>query len=359
MRLLPCLILLAACTAQPHDEVPVDRDLSAAEFSPDTEWLASARAAAARSAWKETAFFLDQWQAAHPEAPPEEYWELRRAQALGAGNPAAAEAARVAWLLLLNVPRADPEDQMRAWCQASTLEEAAHHFTEAALLLEQAAALPEAGPRAPAWWERASWLWERAGNRAAATRAIERALAGVTLSERDQAALDRLRAFELGELATPSDAQAVLRFAADPEARLQAAHFLADAVFEDDVAIFARALSDPDPRVLRLSLQQLGERVSAGEEAYVSSLAVPFLNHADQDLRLAALGLLAESGSRAQVPALLDALQPEERAQFRAARRALEAVTDHVEIAPLDPDLDGRRRLRDAWLAWWKSQGGG
>lgn len=358
MRHLLILLLLTACATQPGTDPPVDRTLSAANFPPDTDWLAGAQEAAARSAWQETAFFLDQWRAAHPEDPPEEYWQLRRAQALGAGNATAAEEARVAWLLLLAAPRADPEEQMRAWRQASTLEEQAQRFAEAAALLEQAAAMPEAGARAPGWWERASWLWERAGDRAAATRAIERALAGVSLSARDQAALDRLRAFELGVLATPSDAQAVLRFAADPEARLQAAHYLAGAAFEDDVAVFGRALSDPDPRVLRLCLQQLGERVSAGEEAYVSSLALPFLRHAELELRLASLAVLARTGSRAQVPVLLDALQPDDRAQFRAARRALEAVTNHAEPAPLDPDLEGRRLLREAWLAWWKTQGG-
>lgn len=308
---------------------------------------------------------LSEQPALAPELPPEsdpaaaeEYWDLRLLAAAGLDDAAAADAARSALLALLAAPREDAEEQLRVWRKAADLQEDAGRPAEAAELMELAAAHPAAGARGPAWWERASWLWEKAGNRAAATSAIARALAGVELAAREQAALDRLRAFNLGVISTPEDAQAVLRFDGDPELRLKAAQYLAGAVFEDDVAVFTRALSDPDARILQLCLRALAERAGPGEQAYVSARALPFARHPEVEVRLAALGLLAVAGSRAQVPALLAALQPEDRAGFRAARRALEAVTGHAEPAPLDPDLEGRRRLREAWLAWWKSQDG-
>jgi len=351
------LLPLGGCAAAGADPA-ADSTLTAADFPPGSDWLELARGAAAAGAWPDARWFLQQEAARSPADLGEEYWELLLTCARSRGDAAGAASARAGLLLRLQEPRADAEEQLRAWRRASALHEENGQFREAAELLEQAARHEAAGARAAAWWEKCSWLWERAGDRGAATRAIERALAGIELADRERAALARLQAFELGQLSSVADAQAVLRFDADPEARLAAARYLAGAVFEDDVAVFARALSDPEPRVLEVCLRQLGERAAAGEKAFVSAQVAPFAAHADLDLRLAALGVLAAAGGRAQVPVLLEALQPEDRAGFRAARRALEAVTAHSEPAPLDPDLEGRRRLREAWLAWWRSQSG-
>lgn len=356
MRRTTVLLCLVACAAACATDLSKRAALSAADFPPDTDWMERARASSAQSDWLATSFFLDEWAAAHPLERSEEFWELRLRLAEGTKDSDGAEAVRIELLAILTEVHEDPEDQLRVWRRASALHEEAGRFKEAAEFLERAAAHPAAGARASAWWERASWMWERAGDRAAATRAIALALAGVELDEHEQAALSRLQAFQLGEIASAADAQTLLRFDANPEVRLRAAGFLASARFEDDVAAFTRALSDPDPRILQLCLRQLAERAEAGEFAYVAAHALPFVSHADLELRIAALDALAITGSRGQVPTLLSALQPEDRAGFRAARRALEAVTGHAEPATLDPDLEGRRRLREAWLAWWKSQ---
>lgn len=358
MRRALFLTLLCACSTPETADPAAPSLLTAADFPADTDWLELAREAVAQAAWPDARFFLDQREARQPADLSEEYWELRLQCARGGRDAAGAAASRAALLLRLQEPREDPEEQLRAWRRASALYEEAGEFREAAALLELAASHPAAGARAPAWWEKCSWLWERAGDRGAATRAIERALAGIELAAREQAALARLQAFELGHLSSVADAQAVLRFEADPEARVGAARYLAGAVFEDDVAVFARALSDPEPRVLQICLRQLAERTGPGEGAFVNSQVAPFALSADLELRLAALGVLAVTGGREQVPLLLKALQPEDRASFRGARRALEAVTGHAEPAPMDPDLEGRRQLREAWLAWWKSETG-
>lgn len=350
--------LLSACASPGTADPGAPSRLVAADFPAATDWMEHAREAAAASTWPDARFFLDQHEARQPAELSEDYWELRLACARAVPDEAAAAAARAALLALLQEPRADAEEQLRAWRRASALHEEIGQFREAAAVLELAAGHEAAGPRAPAWWEKCSWLWERAGDRAAATRAIERALAGIELAEREQAALARLQAFELGQISSAADAQAVLRFEADPEARVAAARYLAGAVFEDDVAVFARALGDPEPRVRQIGLRELADRAQPGEFAFVSAQVAPFVADPDLELRLAALGVLAVAGSRAQVPMLLQALQPEDRATFRAARRALEAVTGHAEPAPLDPDLAGRQQLREAWLAWWKSASG-
>lgn len=356
MKCVAWLFGLAACATACATDSFRQGTLTAADFSPDTDWMERARESSAQSDWTAASFFLDQWAAAHPDACGEEFWELRLRQTVGAQDAAGAEAARSELLALLTAVREDPEDQLRAWRRAASLHEEAGRFREAAEFFERLAAHSAAGERGPAWWERASWLWERAGNRAAATRAIAQALAGVPLDEHERAALSRLQAFQLGAITTPADAQTLLRFDADPEVRFRAARFLADASFEDDVAAFTRSLSDPDLRVLQLCLRQLAARAEQSEFSYVTAHILPFVSHPELELRLAALDALAVTGSREQVPTLLSALLPEDRAGFRAARRALEAITGHVEAASLDPDLDGRRRLREAWLAWWKTQ---
>jgi len=376
---------LAACTS-PVSEFPFSD--GAADYGIHAEasdWLERADEAEARDAWQEAAYYLERWAAQQPDEVGEEYWRRRLRLAEAAGGAADRAHARTQLLalhpeddalrfaladdlaaagcadeaaVLLALDFADQGVQVRAWRRAAAFYEQEQRFAAAAALLERAAAHPLAGAAAAAWWERASWLWERAGDRAAATRAIERALQDIALGPRESAALGRLRAFELGAIGTVADAQAVLRFHEDAEVRWSAARFLADAEFDEAVAVFAHALADPDPRILRLCLQQLARRVAPEEKAFVAAQVLPFLRHAEADLRALALDALAVSAERAQVPILLDALDPADRAQFRAARRALEAVTGRAEPAPLDPDLAGREALRAAWRAWWNAQAG-
>jgi tetratricopeptide (TPR) repeat protein len=367
--------VLPLADAAEHDGVHAQTD----------DWLERADAAEARDAWQEAAYYLERWAAQQPDEIGEEFWMRRLRLAESAGDAAERAHARTQLLTLhpeddalrfaladdlaaagsadeaaalLALDFADPGVQVRAWRRAAAFYEQDQRFAAAAALLERAAAHPLAGAAAAAWWERASWLWERAGDRAAATRAIERALQDIALGPRESAALGRLRAFELGAIGTVADAEAVLRFHEDPELRWSAARYLADADFDAAIAVFAHALSDPDPRILRLCLQQLARRVAPQEKAFVARQVLPFLQHNDADLRALALDALAVSAERAQVPILLDALDPADRPQFRAARRALETVTGRAEPAPLDPDLAGREALRAAWRAWWNAQGG-
>ena len=65
---------------------------------------------------------------------------------------------------------------------------------------------------------------------------------------------------------------------------------------------------------------------------------------------------MSSSGARSDVVLLLAALQSEEGAEFRSARRALEGLTRHTEPGPLDPSAEERILLRQAWAAWWNAQ---
>ncbi len=377
------LLGAGACAAASVAEEP-PAALDPAQRSAE-EWQASADRAEAEGRPAEALACLTMWAERSPEGVDADYWRRRLRLAARAGDARAQREAcarilasapeddatrfALAELLaadgepgaavdLLDHPFTDPAAELRAWRFAAGQLEAQARFADAAALMEKAARHSLAGANAAAWWERASDLWERAGDRAAATRAIEQALSGVDLAAREAAALDRLRAFELGQISTVADAKAVLRFHVDAERRLAAARFLAGAAFDDAVPVFARALADPDARILRAALLELAARVTPAEKAFVTARALPFLDHADVEVRAAALVAVGAAGGAAQIPRLLQALTPEDRVQFRAARRALEALTGHFEEAPLDPDLAARQRLRAAWLAWWKQQGG-
>lgn len=257
---------------------------------------------------------------------------------------------------LLDREYADPVARLRAARRIAEYLERAGAWVEAAERLERAAADPAAGDAARGWWERASWLWERAGEPGRATRAIERALEGAALGPREEAALARLRAFELGAIETVADATAALRFHPDAELRLRAARFLAAREFPDDVAAFARARSDPDGRIVAAALQELAARAGPSERAFAASCARPLLDDPRAGVASAALELLGRTGAAADAPLLIAALDPADRERFRAARRALETLTGRVEPAPLDPDEAGRAALREAWLQWWRAR---
>ncbi|MDP7061531.1 MAG: HEAT repeat domain-containing protein [Planctomycetota bacterium] len=202
------------------------------------------------------------------------------------------------------------------------------------------------------WWHRASSLHEQNGDLRATTIAMENALKGVELAEEERLALARLRAFELGAPETVADAVGLLRYHPDAEPRLAGARFLAKESFANDVATFEMALFDPDVRVLRIALTELSKRSERGQ---VEAL-LPLLESESAEIRIATLRTLAALGTVEQLPQLCAALVPEDRAQFRAARFALNEVTNMRLSEELDPELEERQKLRELWLAWEPSQ---
>jgi hypothetical protein len=379
--MLLAALLPAACAAGEGVLPPPD----AGPRTSALYWLARADEAEARGDAEEALRALEQWVAEQPMRADLAHWERRLRLASAAGDVAAVQQACVAVLAAsrdldeeqrfrvaelvaehgdaraaataFDGEFSDPVLRLRALRRRAAALEADGSWADAAATLELAAADAGAGAAARGWWEHASWLWERAGDRARATRAIERALVGVALGPREEAALARLRAFELGEIASVADARAALRFHDDPELRLTAARSLARQRFADEIATFGSALGDPDGRVVAVALAQLQERFTPSERAYAASCARGLLTDPRAEVRLPALTLLGASGAAGDAPALIEALAPEDRAQFRVARTALERLCGRAEPAPLDPDLAGRQALRAAWLAWWKARG--
>ncbi len=198
--------------------------------------------------------------------------------------------------------------------------------------------------------ELASRYQEQAGAPSLALRDLEAALAGMPLSESEERLLARLRAFQGVELEHPADAVALLKSHPDPARRLAAIEFLVTQEFRRAVDVFALALLDPDPRVVRIALQQVGRR----GEAMDAVLIHPWLAHESRGLRLAALKAVARLGSEESVPLLIENLDPSDRAAFRIANKALENLTGEIMGDDLDPDLEQRTRLIEAWRAWWQ-----
>lgn len=381
-RLIAGLVLAAgACAAS--DPYPLAGGGPGSLSSPGF-WLARADAAEERGDAAEALLCLERWARDFPERVEDSHRRRRLRLALAAGDEDAALRARHALLeaapadealrletagslarsgavagaaRLLEYDFEDPGLRQRAWQLRAECLAAVGEPLAAAALMERAAQDPAVGEDAArACWERASRYWESGGDAARATAAIERALAGVELGAREQAALQRLRAFGGGELASVEDATAVLRFHDDPERRLDAARFLAARPFDDAVAVFGRALGDPDGRVVALALEEIFGRHAEAERAYAAACARPLCADPREEVALAALALLGATGAESDLPRLLDALDPADRARFRAARRALERLTGHAEPAPLDPDLAGRERLREAWRLWWQQR---
>lgn len=364
-------LLVAACAVAPAEPPAPEPDWRAAVAAAESRGDAPALLAALRrgSGTEEAAQDADFWRRllAAAEAAGDGAWrieararllalrpedaELRRAQAADLLRSGAPDLA----LACLDAAPSPMQDTAGRVLHAEAQAALGRH-AEAAREFEAAAA--EATTDAGRLWARASSAWERAGARDAATRAIERALAGVELDPREHAALSRLRAFELGEIGSASDARAVLRLHDDADLRLAAARYLAGAEFPDAVATFGAATADPDARVRRVCLRALAERCGPLERAYLVARCVERVPDEDLEVRIAALDALASAGSRAEIPLLLEALDPADRAQFRAARRALEQICGPVVPGPRDPDAEQRGALREAWRAWWRGQGG-
>ncbi|MCP4861327.1 MAG: HEAT repeat domain-containing protein [Planctomycetes bacterium] len=256
---------------------------------------------------------------------------------------------------VLDVSFDNAEDQLFASQALVELFVRFESYAQAAEVSERiAAGFTQSGEdhAAKMWWQRASSLHEQNGDLRAATIAMENALKGVELAEEERLALARLRAFELGEPETVADAVGLLRYHPDADTRLAGARYLAKESFTSNVATFEMALLDPDSRVQRIALAELAKRSERGKVQPV----LPLLESESAEIRIAALRAVAALGTLENLPALRAALVPEDRAQFRAARNALQEVTKKRLSEEMDPELEERRKLRELWLAWEPSQ---
>ncbi|PCJ54942.1 MAG: hypothetical protein COA70_04455 [Planctomycetota bacterium] len=149
-----------------------------------------------------------------------------------------------------------------------------------------------------------------------------------------------------------ADALILLRHHTDPDVRLAGIRYLARDRFPKDVRTFEFALNDPDLRVVRVAIQQLALRSA------VSSLEaiVPFTQHQDSEVAVDAIRAVAHLGSTREMPMILQAMDPEDRSKFAAARIAAEKLSGHTLGLSLDPNIEERRNLKLAWWAWWKEQ---
>jgi len=223
-------------------------------------------------------------------------------------------------------------------------------FLLAAEIYQRLAESAEGSESARGYWERAARMAELGGDSARAVASLDQALSGLELRESEQRLLDRMRAYQAGEFRHAADAAEVIRGHQDPEMRLLAAGYLASEGGEEAFYALCDGLSDADPRVPLLALEAL----ASVEDPFVLSAIEEAMDHPDRSVRMAAtrsFGGLAERGDAQEV---VDRLDPEDRALFRAQCQVLERLTGHVEPAPFDADLEARRVLADAWREWWQ-----
>ena len=195
---------------------------------------------------------------------------------------------------------------------------------------------------------RASRLREKSGDMQGAVKDMELALQGIRLSPGEERLLSRLRALESGEIQNVANALLILRQHEYADYRYRAILYLADESFPRDAEVFARALGDQDLRVIRLAIQELAHR--GGKDCAVDF--VPLCSHDDRGVRIDALGALAKRGTLAELPAVLNAMDPLDREIFRAARKSLEEISNHAIGLSLDPELEERQALVAAWQEW-------
>lgn len=375
LRLLP-LLALAACTST--DPFPLEE---ATEFSHrlgDHQALAQAEAAERRLDFAAAGRWLDLY-AANPEAKLDQaYWFRRAAVAEKGADPAAAVLARQqllqmhpedVWLRIdladdlqqlgrdleaidvLRFPFAEVDSQRLAWEASVELHLRLGQGGRAALAAEQLAGSyvgEEHAASARQWWQRASHLHEEAGDLRAATLAMEKALVGVDLAEEEQRALERLRAFELGQPQNAADALGLLQYHPEASHRLAGIRYLSRDRFPNEIDVFEMALQDPEERIVRIAIQELVQRSYRGR---VDAL-LPLLEHEVANVQLAAIRALGHLGTMEQLPTLLEQLKPEDRSLFRAARSALQDLTGEKLSLVGDPDPHQRSELRERWLAW-------
>lgn len=377
-----CLIaLLFGSCAATSPEFPVEEQDVYAQLVPSSTWLDMARLAETRLDYGEAGLWLDRY-AALPEAElDEDFWFHRAALAEKGGDPYRSAEVRMKlletrpddiWLRIdladdyqqtgrdmealdvLDYTFTDPKAQAYALSAMVTLLVQGDRKLDAALRCEQLGNLT-AGVEAQEWWQRASSLHEQLGDLTRATICIERALEGVDLGEEERRVVQRLHAFELGQPENVADALMVLRHHINPDIRLEGIRYLARDRFPKDIVTFELALKDPDVRVMRLALEQLALRSEFGRTDGIGPLA----DHEDAQVATAALRALGALGTAEDMPYILNAMNPENRSQFAAARGAAERITGHTIGVGLDPGLEERRNIQLAWDSWWKEASDG
>lgn len=370
-------MLFASCSAS-SPVFPVEEQAPYSQQIPSDSWLDLARAAETRLDYGEAGLWLDRYATLPDAELNEDFWFHRAALAEKGGDPFRSAEVRIKlletrpddlWLridladdyqqtgrdlealAILDYTFADPKEQAYALSAMVTLLLQEDRKLDAALRCEQLGNLTS-GDEAQEWWQRASSLHEQLGDLTRATICIERALEGVDLEEEELRVMQRLHAFELGQPETVADALILLRHHTDPDVRVEGVRYLAQDRFPKDIGTFEFALQDPDLRVVRLALEQLAQRSPMGRTEAIR----PFALHPDSEVCTAALRALNALGTADDIPVILEAMNPEKRSQFAAARSAAEKITGHTLGVGLDPDLEERRSLKLAWWTWWKEE---
>ena len=349
---------------------------AAAGASPDgaaPDWWGKARAAEERQDWSSAGRYLDM---AIQGIEPDEAWLERRVRVADRGGDESAGLRfrralldRRPWDLELRLGLAEDLSAAGRTAEAESLLrerplrdrggfeshralarllESEGRRLEAAVVLESLAAGAPAGERGLLWQD-AARLYEAEGRLEEALHAMEEGLRGAPVPEHERSTLSRTQALLSGRPQEVGDAVELLHHHPDPSFRLAGARFLAERSFEDEVPVFAASLGDPEEEIVRIALAELGKR---GGAAAAPSIA-PLLHHSSPGVRREAATGLARCGDRSFAPYLIDALDPEDRAAFRAVRRALEDLTDHAIGASFDPDLEERREIAAQWRVWW------
>lgn len=383
MKPLLCvgLCLLAAPSCSNHQSpYPLTEDMTYSSHVKGQDWLRLTDEAESRLEYAEAGLYLDRFAVENPDRANEEFWFRRAANAEKAGDPIKAAEVRGrllltrpedAWLRIdladdlsqldrlaeaveiLDYPLPKPEHQLLLDKARVELLQDMERYPRAAALSEQIA--QNVGEdEARIWWQRASSFHEKNGDFGAATIALEKALVGYDLAAEEEAVLARLRAFELGEPQNVGDAVAVLRYHPDADRRLASMRYLQQGPFEYDVATFEMALRDTDARVARRAAQELGARSPKGRTAALREVAANI--EVPGQVRSACLRSLGSIGGIADLPFLVQALDPEDREAFRAARRSLETLTGQRLGLGLDPDLEARQKIQGQWQAWLSNQ---
>ncbi|RMH01815.1 MAG: hypothetical protein D6702_10355 [Planctomycetota bacterium] len=362
------VLFAAACAAPaPGEEVPPE----------ERDWLTYAREAELDGSWEVAAHALDQYVRFHPDRIDAELLEHRAALADRAGDPEGGALARARLLKLrpeddeLRIQLADDLQAIGRGAEAVDLLERRIRLTGSPRLREalarihgrdgrplEAARLYEKlaeefdEPQRSALLQTAADFYERGGDLEKALATIERVLGPAAVSAEEKRAIERLQAIGTGRPRNVQDAVDLLEHHPDPEFRLNGIRYLARGSFPQEAEVFRRAAADSDPRIRRIALEELTRRTAAGAVEVLAAAA----HDPVEEVRLAALRGLGELGSEAEVPVLLTALDPADRAGFRAARRALERITGQLFGVALDPDEAERERIADQWRSWWRQR---
>lgn len=376
---VPSLLALGAMSlgscAATSPEFPVTDRAPYSKHVPSDAWLGLATAAAERGDWQEAGLWFDRY-ATLPEAElDDDFWRRRAHFADQAGDPFRAAEVRQfllqaqpddLWLrvdladdfqqigrdldaiAVLDHDFADPEHQVYAWSASVELMLQAGRQAEAAARCEQLANATT-GNSARDWWQRASSLHERLGDLPRATICLERALEGMRLNQGEERGVQRLHALQLGRPENVSDALLLLRHHTDGDKRLNAIDYLREQEFPQDVGTFEFALRDPEVEVVRIALQELAVRSTVGR----CDAIVPLVDHEHDGLVLEALHALGALGTAQEIPTLLEALIPQDRARFRAARQALQKISGTRLADGLDLNLAEREALKLQWMDWF------